>query len=88
MQFECLIMKYNYERKTFEKCGYLGNKIEIEKHFKICAIKNYKCLFCNKYIINMNLENHVKNECKFKTIKYPNDDIYIGEKNNNIKEKK
>ena len=85
-QFECLIMKYNYESKSFEKCGYLGNKIEIEIHFKKCAFINYKCLFCNKNIINMDLENHIKNECKYGLIKYSNDDIYIGEKNNNIKE--
>ena len=84
--YECNIKKYNYERKKFEKCGYMNNKINIEKHFKLCAYINYKCIFCNINILQMNLEEHIQNNCKFGIINYPNGNKYIGEKNNNIKE--
>ncbi len=84
--YECNIKKYNYDKKSFEKCGYIGNKIEIEKHFKICAFKIYNCTFCNKNILNMDFEEHIEFDCKFGVIKYQNGDIYIGEKNKNIKE--
>ena len=43
--FECHVKKYNYNKKEFEKCGYLGNKINMEKHLKICALIEYKCIF-------------------------------------------
>ena len=46
--YECNIKKYNYEKKIFEKCGYLGNKIEIQKHLKSCAFKQNKCIFVMK----------------------------------------
>ena len=63
--YECNIKKYNYNKKDFEKCGYTGNKLDIEKHFKLCAYIKYNCLFCNKDILQMNLEEHAKNDCKF-----------------------
>ena len=33
-RYECNIQKYNYNKKEFEKCGYIGNKKEMENHFK------------------------------------------------------
>ena len=84
--FICNIKKYNYNYKDFEKCGYIGRKIDIEKHFKICAYIKYKSLFCNKYILQMDLEKHVKSECLFGINKYPNGNKYIGEKQNKKRE--
>ena len=46
IKYECNIKKYNYKKKEFEKCGYIGNKKEIEKHFNECAYIKYKCIFC------------------------------------------
>ena len=35
IEYECNIKKYNYDKKEFEKCGYIGNKINTEEqHFK------------------------------------------------------
>ena len=33
IQYKCNIKKYNYNKKDFEICGYIGNKINIEQHF-------------------------------------------------------
>ena len=46
----------------------------------------FNCLFCNKDILQMDLEEHSHNICKFDIIKYQNGDKYIGEKKNNMKE--
>ena len=81
--YECRIMKYNYNYKEFKKCGYTGNKLDIENHFKLCAYIKCNCLFCNKFVLQMNLEEHAKNICKFGIIIYPDGDKYIGEKQNN-----
>ena len=61
----------------------LEKNLEIEKHFKICANNKYKWMFCNKDILQINLEEHFKNECKFGIINYPDGNKYIGEKQNN-----
>ena len=74
--YECNVKKYNYNYKIFEKCGYTGNKINIENHFKLCAFIKYKCLFCNEDILQMNLEEHVKQKCKLGIINEPNGNIY------------
>ena len=34
----------------------------------------------------MNLEEHIKNKCKFTIKKYEDEEIYIGEKVNNLRE--
>ncbi len=86
MKYECLVKKYNYQKKEFEKCGYIGNKNEIEKHINVCANINYRCIFCNKNILQMNLEEHVEKICKLKIEKYPFGGIYVGQKNNNLRE--
>ena len=86
IKYECNIMKYNYDNKDFEKCGYIGRKEDIENHFKLCGYIKYKCIFCNEDILQMKLEEHVKNICKFGIIKYSNGNKYIGEKYNNMKE--
>ena len=82
-KYECQIKKYNYEFKEFEICGYKGTKEDMEKHFDLYACNKYKCIFCNEDILQMDLEEHVKNKCKFGIINYPNGNTYIGEKNNN-----
>ena len=43
--YECQVKKYNYKNKEFEKCLYKANLNEIEKHFKLCALLKYKCIF-------------------------------------------
>ena len=85
-KYECNIMKYNYTKKDFEKCGFLGNRFDIENHFQSCAYTGFQCLFCNEYILNMKLEEHAKDKCKFGMCKYPSGNKYIGEKINNLKE--
>ena len=85
-QYECQIRKYNYKNKEFEKCGYLGDKEEIRKHFNCCAFFKNKCLFCNEEILEMDLEDHVSNKWKFGIIKYENGNKYIGQKKNNLRE--
>ena len=65
-----IIKKYNYTKKNFEICGYAGNKNEIIKHFKICAFDSNLRIFCDEYIFQMDLENHLKIKCKFEIINY------------------
>ena len=84
--YECNIMKYNSNYKDFEKCGYQGNKLDIENHFKLCAYIKYKCSFCNKIILQMNLDEHIESECKIGIIRYFDECKYIGEKKNNMAE--
>ena len=84
-EYECNIKKYNYKKKDFEKCGFVGNKTEIEKHYKLCGLVNYNCLFCKEKILLKNLEDHVMNKCKFRIINYEDGSKYIGEINNNMK---
>ena len=81
--YECQIKKYNYKKKEFDICSYTNDKINMEKHLKICGLSKYKCLFCNENIFIYNLEKH---NCKFGIIKEKNGDLYIGEKRNNLKE--
>ena len=84
-EYECNIKKYNYNEREFEKCGYIGNKKDIENHLKICGYIFYKCLFCNENILSKDLEEHVTNKCKFRIIKYQDGAKYIGEIENNVK---
>ena len=84
-EYECNIKKYNYNNKDFENCGFIGNKTEIENHFKICGFINYNCLFCKEKILTKNLEEHVKNKCKLRIINYQDGSKYIGEVYNNQK---
>ena len=85
-RYECNIQKYNYNKKEFEKCGYIGNKKEMENHFKLCGYISYNCLFCKENILQKNLEKHVINKCKFRIIKNQDDTKYIGEVHNNLKD--
>ena len=80
---ECNIKKYNYGLKEFKNCGYIGQCKIILNYVDIL---NINVLFCNEDILLMNLEEHVKNKCKFGIIKYSNGDKYIGKKYNNMKE--
>ena len=84
-KFQCKIRKYNYKNKEFETCDFIGNKKEILGHFNqlIKYIKFY-CRFCNENILLTELEEHMKNKCKFGIIK-SNGFIYIGEKRGNIR---
>ena len=86
IQYKCNIKKYNYNKKEFEICGYIGNKIKIEQHFKKCGLIKFNCLFCNKFFLQMDIEEHVTNKCKIIFEKYANGDKYFGEKSNNLKE--
>ena len=85
-KYECTIMKYNYKKKGFEKCYFSGGKEEMENHFILCGYVKYKCIFCNEDILQMNLEDHVKNKCKFEIIKYQNGDKYIRKRYKDIEE--
>ena len=86
IQYECKIKKYDYKMKEFKKCGYLGNKNEIEIHFKLCGLNEYECIFCKEKILKLNLEEHVSNKCIFRIYHYDNGDIYEGEFKNNLNE--
>ena len=85
-KYECQIKIYNYKNKKFEIYGYLENENNIINHYKLCGYIEYKCIFCNEHILQMNLEEHVKNKCKFKIINYQNEEKYLGENYNNRKE--
>ena len=84
--FECQIKKFSYKNKKFEKCGFLGNKKNIEKHFISCAYAKYRCIFCNKNIFRMNFEKHARKECKYIIANCQNEVTYIGEIKNNLRE--
>ena len=58
----------------------------MEKHFHICGLNKNNCLFCKKDVLQMNLEEHCKDICKFGIINYSNGDKYIGFKYNGKKE--
>ena len=85
-EYECQIKKYNYKTKQFEICGIKDNKTNIKNHLKSCALMEYNCIFCSKKIFQIDLEEHVKNKCKFGIIKYSNGDKYFGEKKNNMRD--
>ena len=85
-KYVCNIMKYKYKTKTFEKCGFISDKKEIEKHFNLCGFIKYYCIFCKKDILQINLGEHVEKICKFGIINYPNGNKYLGFKNNNKRE--
>ena len=55
--YECQIEKYNYVKKTFEKCHFKDNYDEVDNHFKSCAFTKYRCIFCDEKIIQVNLKN-------------------------------
>ena len=86
IQFECKVKKYDYKSKDFKECGYLGNKKEIEKHFKLCGLTEYKCIICKEKILKINFEEHVKNKCIFRIYHYYNGDRDEGEWKNNLRE--
>ena len=86
IQYECNVNKYDYKTKKFKKCDYHGNKNEIGKHFKLCGLTEYICIFCKEKILKINLEEHFKNKCIFRIIHYDNGDIYMGEWKNNKRE--
>ena len=80
MIYECNIKKYNYNLKEFKNSGYIGKIKDMKNYFKSCGYIKFKCIFCNKNILQMNLEEHVKKKFIFGIINYPNGDKYIGEK--------
>ena len=77
--YECKIDKYNYIKKQFDKCSYRGYINEIDKHFKICGLLKYKCIFCNKYILKINLKEHLENTFNISIINFSEGDKYVGE---------
>ena len=85
-RYICNVRKYNYDKKQFEECHYTGNKEEMKNHFNLCGKIKFQCIFCKEDILQMNLEEHIKNKCKFGIINYPDGKRYIGETKNNIKE--
>ena len=85
-KYICQIKKYNYNTKRFEICGFKSNKKNIENHIKKCAFMEYYCIFCNKNIFKINLEEHLNNNCKMCIINYINGDKYIGGIKNNLRE--
>ena len=62
MRYICNIKKYNYDKKQFEGCYFTGNKEEMKNHFNLCGTIKYRCIFCKEDILQMNLEEHVKNK--------------------------
>ena len=62
--YECQIDKYNYVEKKFKKCGYVGTIKKLNKHFIKCAFSVYKCIYCNKNIIQANIRQHYETECQ------------------------
>ena len=84
-KYKCNIMKYIYQDKEFKKCEFLGNRIDIENHFISCAYKGFKCNFCDKFVLNMELEEHAKVKCKFGIFNYPSGNKYVGFKSENLK---
>ena len=77
IKYECNIKKYNENKIEFEICGFIGDKIIIEQHFKKCGLTQFNCLFCKENILQKNLEDHVKNKCKFRIINYEDGSKYI-----------
>ena len=84
--YECQVEKYNKSKKLFEKCFFKGNIKSLENHFLLCAFTEYKCLFCSKKILLINLKEHSENICKVRIINSQFGNKYIGEKKNNKKE--
>ena len=84
--YQCQVEKLNNSNKKFEKCKYKGYKNEIKKHLKFCAFYNFKCLYCEKNILNINLKYHIEKKCKIGIYNYQNKEKYIGEKKINIRE--
>ena len=62
--YECQVEKYNFKNKAFQKCNYEGTFKKIMKHFKTCALLNYKCLFCNNNFLQINFKKHFSSDCK------------------------
>ena len=80
--YECQILKYNYSEKRYKKCKYIGTLKKINKHFLKCAFTEFKCPFCSKNIIQVNIKKHYKKECNILIKYYRNKEIlYIGQHN-------
>ena len=79
--YECQVEKLNNSEKIFTECKFRGYKKKIKEHLKLCAFYRFKCFFCNKIILNINLKDHIEKECKIGIISYKNQEKYIGEKN-------
>ena len=86
IKYICQVDKFNNLNKDFEKCSFIGNNTEIDKHFKLCAFYRNRCKLCNENIFHLNLKNHVENKCKIRIIKYLNGDKYEGEFKNGNRE--
>ena len=78
--YECQIDKYYYAEKKFKKCKYIGTLKKLNKHFIKCAFSEYKCVFCNKNIIQANIRKHYESECKILIVDEGNM-TYIGQHN-------
>ena len=61
----CNVKKYNFKKKQFEECNFIGSNEEMKKHFNLCGHIKCRCRFCKENILQMNLEEHMKNKCKF-----------------------
>ena len=82
--YECQIDKYNYEEKKYKKCGYVGTIKKLNKHFIKCAFSVYKCIFCNKDVIQANIRQHYDSECEI-SILNKDEELYIGQHNDKNK---
>ena len=84
--YECQVEKYNFKNKAFQKCNYEGTFKKIMKHFKTCALLNYKCLFCNNNFLQINFKKHFSSDCKIMYL-IEGDLIYIGQHDGNYNKK-
>ena len=82
--YECQIDKYNYAEKKFKKCGYVGTIKKLNKHFIKCAFSGYKCIFCNKNLIEANIRQHYETECEILILNI-GEELYKGQHNDKYK---
>ena len=84
--YECQVEKYNYEKKSLQKCIFEGTFKKLMKHFKNCAFLKYKCLFCNNSFFQINIREHFSSSCK-NLIIFEEDFTYIGQHDSNFNSK-
>lgn len=66
-----------YRKTICEYCKNEGPLKYLKKHTEMCVKAMCKCYLCNTDVHKLNLENHMNNDCPYRTIKCDFCDTYV-----------
>lgn len=75
--YECHASKYNLVNLNYEKCHFIGNYKEIERHFQNHEMEKIICIFCSEPYLRINSKEHFEKNCEIETVDYKNGYKYI-----------